>query len=111
LSKELSKRSTGKTLYILDEPTTGLHFHDIAQLLSVLGRLKDQGNTIIIIEHHLDVIKTADWIIDIGPEGGAGGGQVVAQGTPETVAACSKSHTGHFLNLILNKRLAQSRFF
>jgi excinuclease ABC subunit A len=102
LAKELSKRSTGKTLYILDEPTTGLHFHDIAQLLSVLGRLRDQGNTIIIIEHHLDVIKTADWLIDIGPEGGIGGGQVVAQGTPETVAKCQQSHTGHFLNQILN---------
>jgi excinuclease ABC subunit A len=102
LSKELSKRSTGKTLYILDEPTTGLHFHDIAQLLSVLGRLRDQGNTIIIIEHHLDVIKTADWLIDIGPEGGIGGGQVVAQGTPETVASCQQSHTGHFLSQMLN---------
>ena len=104
LAKELSKRSTGKTLYILDEPTTGLHFHDIAQLLSVLGRLRDQGNTIIIIEHHLDVIKTADWIIDIGPEGGIGGGQVVAQGTPEMVAQCPQSHTGHFLHQILSKK-------
>ncbi len=86
LAKELSKRATGRTLYILDEPTTGLHFHDIAQLLDVLYKLRDQGNTIVVIEHNLDVIKTADWIIDLGPEGGAGGGRIVAVGTPEDVA-------------------------
>ena len=102
LAKELSKRSTGQTLYILDEPTTGLHFHDIAQLLHVLQRLRDQGNTIIVIEHNLDVIKTADWIIDIGPEGGVGGGKIVAMGTPEDVAKNSASYTGKFLKLILN---------
>lgn len=101
LSKELSKRSTGQTLYILDEPTTGLHFHDIAQLLTVLGRLRDQGNTIIVIEHNLDVIKTADWIIDIGPEGGLNGGKIIAQGTPEQVALVSQSYTGQFLKPIL----------
>ena len=86
LSKELSKRDTGKTLYILDEPTTGLHFHDIEQLLAVLHRLRDHGNTVVVIEHNLDVIKTADWIVDLGPEGGSGGGQIVAEGTPEDVA-------------------------
>jgi len=88
LSKELSKRDTGKTLYILDEPTTGLHFHDIKLLLGVLTRLRDQGNTVVVIEHNLDVIKTADWIIDLGPEGGEQGGEIVAEGTPETVAQC-----------------------
>lgn len=97
LAKELSKRSTGKTLYILDEPTTGLHFYDIAQLLSVLTQLRDSGNTILIIEHNLDVIKMADWIIDIGPEGGAGGGTIVAQGSPEQVALVKGSYTGQFL--------------
>ncbi len=97
LSRELSKRDTGNTLYILDEPTTGLHFHDIAQLLKVLHALRDRGNTIIVIEHNLDVIKTADWIVDLGPEGGDKGGQVVAKGTPEEVAANKKSHTGHYL--------------
>ena len=96
LSKELSKRDTGKTLYILDEPTTGLHFHDIEQLLSVLHRLRDHGNTVVVIEHNLDVIKTADWIVDLGPEGGAGGGTIVATGTPEDVAKIKKSHTGAF---------------
>jgi excinuclease ABC subunit A len=101
LAKELSKRDTGKTLYILDEPTTGLHFHDIAQLLGVLGRLRDHGNTVVVIEHNLDVIKTADWIIDLGPEGGSGGGKLVAQGTPETVAAVAASFTGHYLRPIL----------
>ena len=103
LAKELSKRDTGRTLYILDEPTTGLHFYDIEQLLKVLHRLRDHGNTIIIIEHNLDVIKTADWIIDLGPEGGAGGGQLVACGTPEEVSCSEKSHTGHFLKPILER--------
>jgi len=102
LSRELSKRDTGKTLYILDEPTTGLHFHDIEQLLAVLHRLRDHGNTIVIIEHNLDVIKTADWLIDIGPEGGDKGGIVVATGTPEQVAVNPDSHTGHFLLPMLN---------
>jgi len=97
LSKELSKRDTGRTLYILDEPTTGLHFHDIEQLLDVLHQLVDQGNTVVVIEHNLDVIKTADWIVDLGPEGGAGGGRVLVAGTPETVATTAGSHTGHFL--------------
>ena len=97
LSKELSKRDTGQTLYILDEPTTGLHFHDIQQLLNVLHRLRDHGNTIVIIEHNLDVVKTADWIVDLGPEGGSGGGQIIATGTPEELAAMKQSYTGHFL--------------
>jgi excinuclease ABC subunit A len=97
LAKELSKRGTGSTLYILDEPTTGLHFHDIAQLLKVLYRLRDQGNTIVIIEHNLDVIRCADWIIDLGPEGGAGGGTIVATGTPEQLAQSETSHTGRCL--------------
>ena len=101
LSKELSKRDTGKTLYILDEPTTGLHFHDIEQLLAVLHRLRDHGNTVVVIEHNLDVIKTADWVVDLGPEGGSGGGQIVAAGTPEDVAKVKGSHTGHFLKGIL----------
>ncbi|NBX84284.1 MAG: excinuclease ABC subunit UvrA [Gammaproteobacteria bacterium] len=101
LAKELSKRSTGQTLYILDEPTTGLHFHDIAQLLKVLQRLRDQGNTIVVIEHNLDVIKTADWIIDIGPEGGFKGGKIVAEGTPEKVAKVEASFTGQFLKKLL----------
>ncbi|MAT83561.1 MAG: excinuclease ABC subunit A [Gammaproteobacteria bacterium] len=101
LSRELSKRDTGRTLYILDEPTTGLHFHDIAQLLAVLHKLRDQGNTVVVIEHNLDVIKTADWIVDLGPEGGSGGGCIVAEGTPEQVAKKRGSHTGHFLRPIL----------
>jgi excinuclease ABC subunit A len=101
LARELSKRDTGKTLYILDEPTTGLHFHDIRQLLNVLHRLRDHGNTVIVIEHNLDVIKTADWIIDLGPEGGDGGGLIIAAGTPEQVAAQKASHTGQFLRRIL----------
>jgi len=101
LARELSKRGTGSTLYILDEPTTGLHFHDTRQLLSVLFRLRDQGNTIVIIEHNLDVIKTADWIIDLGPEGGSKGGEIIATGTPETVAKCKRSYTGHFLKNLL----------
>ena len=102
LSRELSKRDTGSTLYILDEPTTGLHFHDIAQLLEVLHRLRDDGNTIVVIEHNLDVVKTADWVVDLGPEGGSGGGKIVATGTPETVAATKKSHTGRFLKDVLS---------
>jgi excinuclease ABC subunit A len=97
LSRELSKRDTGQTLYILDEPTTGLHFADIQQLLDVLHRLRDRGNTVVVIEHNLDVIKTADWIIDLGPEGGSGGGEIIATGTPEQVAGNSISHTGRFL--------------
>lgn len=101
LSRELSKRDTGKTLYILDEPTTGLHFHDIVQLLEVLVKLRDNGNTIVIIEHNLDVIKTADWIIDLGPEGGDGGGEIIAVGTPEKIAQVKNSHTGNFLKKIL----------
>ena len=101
LSRELSKRDTGNTLYILDEPTTGLHFQDIEQLLAVLHRLRDQGNTIVVIEHNLDVIKTADWIVDLGPEGGSGGGEIVAEGTPEQVAKSRRSHTGRFLKRIL----------
>ncbi|MFD0966866.1 excinuclease ABC subunit UvrA [Seminibacterium arietis] len=103
LATELSKRDTGKTLYILDEPTTGLHFSDIKQLLEVIHRLRDQGNTIIIIEHNLDVIKTADWIVDLGPEGGSGGGQIIATGTPEQVAQVENSHTARFLKAILAK--------
>lgn len=101
LAKELSKRDTGKTLYILDEPTTGLHFYDIEQLLSVLNRLRNDGNTVVIIEHNLDVIKTADWVIDLGPEGGAKGGHIIAEGTPEQVAEVKGSYTGHFLKPIL----------
>jgi len=103
LAKELSKRDTGKTLYILDEPTTGLHFYDIQQLLNVLERLRDHGNTIVVIEHNLDVIKTADWIVDLGPEGGSGGGQIIAEGTPEEVAANPASHTGRYLKPMLTK--------
>ena len=101
LSKELSKRDTGKTLYILDEPTTGLHFHDIEQLLAVLHRFRDHGNTVVVIEHNLDVIKTADWVIDLGPEGGSGGGQIIAEGTPEEVSQVKCSHTGRFLKTTL----------
>ena len=103
LARELSKRDTGKTLYILDEPTTGLHFHDIQQLLNVLHRLRERGNTIVVIEHNLDVVKTADWIIDLGPEGGQGGGEIVAEGTPEEVALVEGSHTARFLKPMLNK--------
>ncbi|MFX0306318.1 excinuclease ABC subunit UvrA [Pseudomonas aeruginosa] len=103
LSRELSKRDTGKTLYILDEPTTGLHFADIQQLLDVLHRLRDHGNTVVVIEHNLDVIKTADWLVDLGPEGGSKGGQIIANGTPEQVAEMSQSHTGHFLKPLLER--------
>ncbi|MGI9294309.1 MAG: excinuclease ABC subunit UvrA, partial [Pseudomonadales bacterium] len=109
LSRELSKRDTGRTLYILDEPTTGLHFHDIQQLLNVLHRLRDHGNTIVVIEHNLDVIKTADWIVDLGPEGGSGGGEIIATGTPEEVAANEVSYTGQYLVPILNGSVRQSK--
>jgi excinuclease ABC subunit A len=108
LSRELSKRDTGKTLYILDEPTTGLHFHDIEQLLGVLHRLRDHGNSVVIIEHNLDVIKTADWLIDLGPEGGNGGGEIIATGTPEEVAARAHSHTGHYLRPVLERENSDS---
>ena len=101
LAAQLARVDTGKTLYLLDEPTTGLHFHDIKRLLEVLGRLVNRGNTVIVIEHNLDVIKTADYIIDIGPEGGDGGGKIVAAGTPEEVAAVAKSYTGMFLKQTL----------
>jgi excinuclease ABC subunit A len=104
LSKELARRSTGRTLYILDEPTTGLHFEDVKKLLEVLHQLVEQGNSMVVIEHTLDVIKTADWIIDIGPEGGDGGGQIVATGTPEAVAKVAGSHTGEYLGPMLAAR-------
>ncbi len=103
LSRELSRRDTGQTLYILDEPTTGLHFHDIQQLLKVLHQLRDNGNTVVIIEHNLDVVKTADWVVDLGPEGGSGGGQILVTGTPETVAECQESHTARFLKPLLER--------
>lgn len=105
LAKELSKRDTGKTLYVLDEPTTGLHFHDIAKLLDILHTLRDRGNTIVVIEHNLDVIKTADWIVDLGPEGGNGGGEIIAEGTPEQVANMKNSHTGIFLKGLLDNQV------
>jgi len=101
LATELSRRSTGKTLYILDEPTTGLHFEDIKRLLSVLQKLVDMGNTVLIIEHNMDVIKSSDWIIDLGPEGGDKGGEIVAQGTPEDIAKVKKSYTGQYLKKYL----------
>ena len=103
LAAELQTRSTGRTLYVLDEPTTGLHFDDIRKLLEVLRGLVDKGNTVIVIEHNLDVIKTADWVIDMGPEGGDGGGRVIAEGTPEDVAGVAESHTGAFLGPVLAK--------
>ena len=109
LSLELSKRSTGRTFYVLDEPTTGLHFQDIALLLEVLNQLVEAGNTVVVIEHNLDVIKTADWVIDMGPEGGDGGGQIVAQGTPELIAATPASHTGHYLAPVLKRALRQPK--
>jgi excinuclease ABC subunit A len=102
LAKELSRRATGRTVYILDEPTTGLHFEDVRRLLDVLQRLVDLGNTVIVIEHHLDVMKAADWLIDMGPEGGDGGGRVIAEGSPETVARNRRSYTGHALRRVLN---------
>jgi excinuclease ABC subunit A len=101
LASELAKRSTGHTIYLLDEPTTGLHFEDVRRLLTVLSRLVDQGNTVLVIEHNLDVIKTSDWLIDLGPEGGSGGGLVVAEGSPEHVATVAASHTGRYLRPLL----------
>jgi excinuclease ABC subunit A len=109
LAKELSRRATGRTLYILDEPTTGLHFEDVRKLLEVLHTLVDQGNTVVVIEHNLEVIKTADWLLDLGPEGGEGGGRIVAAGTPEEVAEVSESHTGHFLAPLLAREAAPAR--
>ncbi|HAD38598.1 MAG TPA: excinuclease ABC subunit UvrA, partial [Plesiomonas shigelloides] len=109
LARELSKRDTGKTLYILDEPTTGLHFADIQQLLTVLHKLRDHGNSIVVIEHNLDVIKTADWIVDLGPEGGSGGGEILVAGTPETVAESTDSHTARFLKPILQRALHNAK--
>jgi excinuclease ABC subunit A len=102
LATELAKRSTGHTIYMLDEPTTGLHFEDVGRLLTVLQRLVDQGNTVLVIEHNLDVIKTADWLIDLGPDGGSGGGTIVGVGTPEQIAEISHSHTGHYLKPLLD---------
>ena len=109
LAKELSKRATGRTLYILDEPTTGLHFHDVAKLLEVLHELVESGNTVVVIEHNLEVIKTADWIIDLGPEGGDGGGEIVASGTPEDVVREKRSYTGAFLKPVLARGRPRSR--
>jgi excinuclease ABC subunit A len=109
LSKELSRRATGRTLYILDEPTTGLHFEDVRKLLEVLHALVDQGNTVVVIEHNLEVIKTADWVLDLGPEGGEGGGRLVAEGTPEDIAAVPESHTGRFLAPLLARAEAPAK--
>jgi excinuclease ABC subunit A len=109
LALELSKRDTGRTLYILDEPTTGLHFHDIEMLLTVLHRLRDNGNTVVVIEHNLDVIKTADWVVDLGPEGGDGGGRIIAQGTPEVIAQAVQSHTGRYLQQVIDSKPSLSR--
>jgi len=102
LATELQKRSTGRTIYVLDEPTTGLHFEDVRKLLLVLARLVDSGNSVVVIEHNLDVVKSADWVIDLGPFGGSGGGEVIAEGTPEEIATSTKSFTGEFLREILN---------
>jgi excinuclease ABC subunit A len=107
LALELSKRDTGRTLYILDEPTTGLHFHDIEMLLTVLHRLRDHGNTVVVIEHNLDVLKTADWIIDLGPEGGGGGGRIIAEGPPEEIVKIAASHTGRYLKPVLDAHAAR----
>jgi excinuclease ABC subunit A len=101
LAKELARRATGRTLYVLDEPTTGLHFDDVRKLLAVLGRLVDAGNTVLLIEHNLDVVRASDWVIDLGPEGGGAGGRIVAAGPPEQIAACKASHTGQFLRCFL----------
>ncbi|HRP79017.1 MAG TPA: ATP-binding cassette domain-containing protein, partial [Aquamicrobium sp.] len=109
LAKELSRKATGKTLYILDEPTTGLHFHDVAKLLEVLHELVEQGNTVVVIEHNLEVIKTADWLLDLGPDGGDGGGELVASGTPEDIVAEPRSHTGRFLKELLERRPGAKR--
>jgi excinuclease ABC subunit A len=108
LAKELSKRATGRTLYILDEPTTGLHFHDVAKLLDVLHELVDSGNTVVVIEHNLEVIKTADWVLDLGPEGGDGGGELVACGTPLEISKVERSYTGQFLKELLQRRTASA---
>ncbi len=110
LAKELSKRSTGRTLYILDEPTTGLHFHDVAKLLEMLHELVNQGNSVVVIEHNLEVIKTADWVLDFGPEGGDGGGEIVATGTPEAIVKEKRSYTGQFLKELLERRPARKTF-
>ncbi len=109
LARELAKRATGRTLYILDEPTTGLHFHDVAQLLTVLHRLRDEGNTVVVIEHNLDVVKTADWIIDLGPGGGTHGGQIVCTGVPHAVASNPRSETGRFLAPLLARESSAAR--
>jgi excinuclease ABC subunit A len=106
LASELQKRSTGRTVYVLDEPTTGLHFEDIRKLLGVINELTDKGNTVIVIEHNLDVIKSSDWVIDMGPEGGAAGGTVIAEGTPEQLAAIDTSYTGQFLRTVVEVRHA-----
>ena len=103
LASELSRRSTGRTLYLLDEPTTGLHFHDVSRLLDVFFKLRDGGNTLVVIEHNLDVIKCADWILDLGPEGGDGGGTIVASGAPEQIASSPASHTGTYLRALLRQ--------
>ena len=108
MAKELSKRSTGRTLYILDEPTTGLHTHDIKKLLEILQAFVNTGNTVVVIEHNLDVIKTADWIIDMGPEGGAEGGKVIAEGSPEKVATIDNSYTGKFLKNLINGKMKKT---
>jgi excinuclease ABC subunit A len=108
LATELSKRATGRTFYILDEPTTGLHFDDVARLLQVLGRLADTGNTVVVIEHNLDVIKAADWVIDLGPEGGAAGGDLIVSGTPEEVARTPGSHTGRYLRRVLGMKTREA---
>jgi excinuclease ABC subunit A len=106
LAKELAKRATGRTLYILDEPTTGLHFDDVRKLLEVLHTLVESGNTMVVIEHNMEVIKTADWVIDLGPEGGSGGGRIVAEGTPEDVAKVAESYTGQYLQELLGRKQA-----
>ena len=108
LAKELSRRATGKTLYILDEPTTGLHFEDVRKLLEVLHHLVDQGNTVLVIEHSLEVIKTADWVIDMGPEGGDGGGEIIATGTPEELACVARSYTGKYLRPYLKSKVVNA---